>query len=122
MQHQLRDECANSSFTVCTSYRQMGPFHRARDVFPVEQLPPGSRAGPAFPEYAVKESPDLCPRRQHVLRRRWETGVMSPQAGWAWFWGLGWELVTAKNCGRSRAGLGVVRGCYPWRDLGDCAV
>lgn len=26
MQHQLRDDCANSSFTVCTSYRQMGHF------------------------------------------------------------------------------------------------
>lgn len=26
MQHQLRDGCANSSFTICTSYRQMGHF------------------------------------------------------------------------------------------------
>lgn len=25
-QHQLRESCANSSFTICTSYRQMGLF------------------------------------------------------------------------------------------------
>lgn len=25
-QHQLRDDFANSSFTICTSYRQMGHF------------------------------------------------------------------------------------------------
>lgn len=25
-QHQLGDGCANSSFTICTSYRQMGHF------------------------------------------------------------------------------------------------
>lgn len=44
-----------------------GTFHRARDVFPVKQLPPGSCAGPAFPGGAIKESPNLRPHRQHVL-------------------------------------------------------
>lgn len=106
-QHQLRAGPASSSVTVCTSYRQMGHSTVPGMFFQWSSCHLEAVQDLLFQDVLSRNPPSFALTRQHVLAVLGDTGAVSPRA---WVWGLGWELVTAKSCGRSRAG--------PWCCLG----